>query len=123
MRRVAEEGPLDVVDRHMTTPPTWWPVACLVLVAAALRLPTLGLQSFWYDEMLTASLVRRGFTEMLAHLTDDAHPPLYYVLAWLWINVAGSGEVGLRSLSALLGVATVPISTSSALCSHRVAPG
>ena len=38
------------------------------------------------------SLVRRGFTEMLAHLTDDAHPPLYYVLAWLWINVAGSGE-------------------------------
>ena len=45
--------------------PRWWPLAALTLLAAALRLSTLGLQSFWYDEAFTpvhvlhASLGRR----------------------------------------------------------------
>lgn len=95
--------------RQRVSLPTWWPVACLTLAAAVLRGATLAAQSFWYDEMLTASMVRRDFTDMLAHLTHDAHPPTYYVVAWLWTKLAGSGEVGLRSLSAVLGVATVPV--------------
>ena len=33
--------------------PSWWPLAALVLLAAVLRLSTLGLQSFWYDEAYT----------------------------------------------------------------------
>ena len=36
-------------------------------------------------------------------------PPLYYLLAWVWAEVSGLGAVGLRSLSALAGVATVPV--------------
>ncbi len=31
----------------------WWPLAALTLLAAALRLSTLDLQSFWYDEAFT----------------------------------------------------------------------
>ncbi len=33
--------------------PAWWPLAALLLLAAALRFSTLGLQSFWYDEAFT----------------------------------------------------------------------
>ena len=40
---------------------------------------------------------------------SESAPPLYYALAWVWTQVTGTGEFGLRSLSALAGVATVPV--------------
>ena len=40
---------------------------------------------------------------------SESNPPLYYVLAWGWAKAFGTGEVGLRSLSALFGAATVPV--------------
>ena len=40
---------------------------------------------------------------------SESAPPLYYALAWFWTQVTGTGEFGLRSLSALAGVATVPV--------------
>ena len=45
---------------------------------------------------------------------SESTPPLYYWLAWLWSQVFGTGEVGLRSLSALFGVATVPLAYAAA---------
>jgi 4-amino-4-deoxy-L-arabinose transferase-like glycosyltransferase len=39
----------------------------------------------------------------------ESTPPLYYALAWLWSHLFGVHEVGLRSLSALFGTATVPL--------------
>jgi hypothetical protein len=35
--------------------------------------------------------------------------PLYLIIAWPWAKVFGTGEVGLRSLSAILGVGLVPL--------------
>ena len=40
---------------------------------------------------------------------SESAPPLYYALAWVWTQLTGTGEFGLRSLSALAGVATVPV--------------
>ena len=40
---------------------------------------------------------------------SESAPPLYYALAWVWTQVTGTGEFGLRSLSALAGVATIPV--------------
>jgi 4-amino-4-deoxy-L-arabinose transferase-like glycosyltransferase len=40
---------------------------------------------------------------------SESNPPLYYVLAWGWAKAFGTGEVGVRSLSALFGAATVPL--------------
>src|SRR6202008_5065395 len=39
----------------------------------------------------------------------ECPPPLYSILAWVWSKVFGTGEVGLRSLSALFGTATIPL--------------
>jgi hypothetical protein len=44
-----------------------------------------------------------------AAIHRETTPPLYFVLAWLWAKVFGSGEAGLRSLSALAGAITVPV--------------
>ena len=85
-------------------------LAAIVVLAAALRFPTLDVQSFWVDEAATAQLLDGSFGDMLDGVADgESTPPLYYVLAWLWAQPFGIGEVGLRSLSALFGVATVPV--------------
>jgi mannosyltransferase len=47
---------------------------------------------------------------MLRAIPDsESTPPLYYLLAWPWAKVFGTGEVGVRSFSALCGTATVPV--------------
>ncbi|MGD0455285.1 MAG: glycosyltransferase family 39 protein [Solirubrobacteraceae bacterium] len=90
--------------------PGWWPLAALILLAAALRLSTLDLQSFWYDEAFTPVHVLHA--SLWATLRSVSHtentPPLWYVLAWADSRVLGTGEVALRLPSALAGIATVP---------------
>ena len=83
----------------------------LVLVAgAALRFATLDAQSLWYDEAVTADLMTLSLPDLWRAIPDsESTPPLYYVLGWLWTHVFGTGEAGLRSLSALLGTATIGV--------------
>jgi mannosyltransferase len=89
----------------------FWIVAGLTVLAAGLRFATLGVQAYHHDEIVTASRVLRGdfWHAMDAVGFSESAPPLYYALAWLWTQLTGTGEFGLRSLSALAGVATVPV--------------
>jgi mannosyltransferase len=89
----------------------FWIVAGLTVLAAVLRFATLGVQAYHHDEIVTASRVLRGsfFHAMDAVGFSESAPPLYYALAWVWTQLTGTGEVGLRSLSAVAGVATVPV--------------
>jgi mannosyltransferase len=94
----------------------------LVAVAAALRFVGLAKQGFWYDEANTAYLVSLGPRSMLDVVPQtELTPPLYYVVAWVWVRVFGSGEAGLRSLSALAGILTVPVmyAIGRQLATHR----
>jgi mannosyltransferase len=87
-----------------------------------LRFAWLGSQSFDV-ELYTAHLARSSFTGMLHGVAQtEGSPPLYYILAWAWGHLFGTSEVGLRSLSAVLGLACVPISflTARELISARV---
>jgi uncharacterized membrane protein len=98
-------------------------VAALTALAAALRFGTLDRQSFWLDELVTVSLVRRGFGAMVRAIPhSEATPYLYYVLVWPWTRLFGTGEVGIRSLSALAGTLTViaAYGAGAALVSRRV---
>jgi hypothetical protein len=90
---------------------TFWIVAGLTLGAAALRFATLGVQSYHHDEIVTATrILPGGFGQAMEAVgSSESAPPLYYALAWLWTQLTGTGEFGLRSLSALAGVATVPV--------------
>ncbi|HEX5527196.1 MAG TPA: glycosyltransferase family 39 protein [Solirubrobacterales bacterium] len=86
-------------------------LAGLIAAAAALRFASLGIQSYHHDEVITAMRVLPGSFDHMLHevRVSESNPPLYYVLAWGWSQVFGLGEVGLRALSALLGVAVVPV--------------
>jgi len=98
------------------------PVLALTALGGVLRFATLDQQSFWLDELVTVSLVRLDFGSMLDAIPEsEATPYLYYVLAWPWARIFGFGEVGLRSLSALVGTAVVPVAygAGAALVSRR----
>lgn len=99
-------------------------IVALTALAAALRFSTLHIQSYWFDEAVTARLLRGSFGHMLSSIGgSESTPPLYYMVAWAWTRVFGDGEVGLRSLSALAGTAFVPVAYAAArqLVSRRVA--
>jgi mannosyltransferase len=82
----------------------------LVLVAAVLRFATITSQSYWLDESQAVHELRLPFGAMLhAWNTTEWNPPLYLLIAWPWAKRVGPGERALRGLSALLGVAVVPL--------------
>jgi 4-amino-4-deoxy-L-arabinose transferase-like glycosyltransferase len=89
----------------------FWIVVGLTALGALLRFATLGLQSYHHDEVVTASRVLQPdfFQTMDVVGYSESAPPLYYALAWFWTQFTGTGEFGLRSLSALLGTATIPV--------------
>jgi hypothetical protein len=97
-------------------------VAALTVLGGVLRFATLDVQSLSGDEGVTSALLRMSFGDMLSTIPDtESTPPLYYVMAWLWTQAAGHGEVGMRSLSALLGTAAIPAlyAAGRALASER----
>jgi uncharacterized membrane protein len=89
----------------------FWIALGLTALGAALRFSTLGLQSYHHDEVVTAT---RVLPSSFSHAMDavgfsESAPPLYYALAWVWAQMFGTDPWGLRSLSALAGVATIPV--------------
>jgi mannosyltransferase len=110
MSAVAQPAPVGAVRTASRLSP-WWPLAALTVAAAALRLSTLDLQSFWYDEAFTPVHVLHP--SLWATLRSVVHsentPPLWYLIAWVDSRILGTGEVALRLPSALAGIATVPV--------------
>jgi uncharacterized membrane protein len=99
-------------------------LAALIVLGAALRFVTLGDRSFWVDEGFTLELAGRdlgGMVDVWRRL--EANPPLYPFLAWLWVKLFGAGEFELRSLSALVGTATIPLAyaVTARLATRRAA--
>ena len=83
----------------------------ITAIAAGVRFSTLGVQSFDHDESVTAARVLQpSLAQTLAVVAQlERNPPLYYVVAWLWAKVLGTGQVDLRLLSAIAGTLTVPV--------------
>jgi mannosyltransferase len=90
---------------------TFWIVAGLTVLAGVLRFATLGVQSYHHDEIVTASrILRDGFWHAMDAVGfSESAPPLYYAVAWVWTQLTGTGEFGLRTVSAVAGVVTVPV--------------
>jgi mannosyltransferase len=91
--------------------PSWWPLAAITVLATALRLSTLGLQSFWYDEAFTPVHVLHPslWATLRSVARTENSPPLWYLLEWADYRVLGDGVLALRLPSALAGIATVPV--------------
>jgi len=81
-----------------------WVVAALTFAALLVRLPLLN-YSFYGDEGF--SLLRDS--SQLITATEDRFRPLFFSLLYIWRQIGFSGEVGLRLLPLLFGVAQIPL--------------
>ncbi len=79
----------------------------LLLLAVAVRTPSLGRHALWIDESNSVLIAGRDLSSVIDGLANDANPPLYYVLLHFWIGAFGDGEKAVRSLSLLFGVGLV----------------
>jgi mannosyltransferase len=112
---LAERGPAG--ERKRWAP---WPAArviaserallLIVGLGAVIRFATLIPQGYWFDEWLTVNDIASGGTSLLGSLlAAESTPPLYYLVASGWQKVLGEQELVLRSMSAVLGTATIPV--------------
>jgi hypothetical protein len=85
-------------------------VAALALLAAALRLPTLLHAGIWRDEAnVYVELGASTLVDFLHRVAAiDYHPPLYFVLEYVWSKIAGVGEIAFESVPLAISIATVP---------------
>ncbi len=80
----------------------------LLLTAFALRLYRLDHQELWGDEAHSACVSKLPLTSTVSPCTET-NPPLYHLLHYFWVRLAGSSVFALRFLSLVLGLLTVPL--------------
>ncbi len=102
---------LNVAWRGLAGSPSILILCAVVALGAALRFATLDLQSYRYDEAVTVvRILHPSFFDTVAAVPgSESTPPLYYMLAWLWSVALGTGEVAMRSLSALAGTTSIVV--------------
>jgi len=112
---VDQELPAGTLPRDPDAPwegPAWFK---RLLVAGAVVAVIIGIvlrfwtkSDMWLDEALTFDISRLPLSQLHSALMRDGAPPLYYVLLHLWMKVFGTSDLGVRSLSGVLSVATLP---------------
>jgi hypothetical protein len=86
----------------------------LTLLALTVRLIGFDTRPLWLDEAYSAWFSGRGWHELWTEVpTYEPHPPFYYSLLKLWRLLFGGSAIGLRSLSLVLALATVPLITAA----------
>ena len=89
----------------------WW-----VLIPAGVVLATFIVLRFWttsdlwLDEAQTFTIAHLPLTRIPGALREDGSPPLYYFLLHFWMGAFGTSNLAVRSLSGVMGVATLPLS-------------
>lgn len=89
-------------DERGTIP--MWLIGALTLAALLVRLPLLN-YSFYGDEGFS---LLRDSSQLLTD-TEDRFRPLFFSLLYIWRQIGFAGEVGLRLLPLLFGVAQIPL--------------
>ena len=74
------------------------------LAVFAILVPTLDLQSIWWDEGISMHLAGLPWGAIVAERAANIHPPLYFLVLKGWSAVAGQTPFAARYLSALAAV-------------------
>jgi mannosyltransferase len=78
-----------------------------VAVGVVLRFVTRS--HLWLDEALSADIAALPLGDIPEALRHDGHPPLYYGLLHIWMQVVGRTDVAVRALSGLFALAALPL--------------
>ena len=101
-----------------------WGTLCLGLGAlfAFRALALIDATGLWSDELYSVGKsFQPDLSALIAMLREDTHPPLYYLVLWLWGGVLGGTPVTLRLLSwlAYVGGGIVMLAQTQALAKEQ----
>ena len=82
-------------------------IALVVACGIFLRFSTHS--ALWLDEALTVDRSSLPVRDIATSLKQDGAPPLYYYLLHYWMDLFGQSDLATRSLSGVIGVATLPV--------------
>ncbi|MEM7034995.1 MAG: glycosyltransferase family 39 protein [Chloroflexota bacterium] len=85
-------------------------IVCLTLLGFGLRIFRLNFQPLWGDEGWSFYFAAMPLSEMLVRTAADIHPPFYYFLLHIWLQLAGFGAESARWLSVMSGTLLIPTS-------------
>jgi hypothetical protein len=83
--------------------------AAVVAGVIALTARFVTTSPLWLDEALSVNIAGLPLGDITGALEHDGHPPLYYALLHGWMELFGEGDVAVRALSGLFGVACLPL--------------
>ena len=87
----------------------WAPIVTLTLVAAALRLVSLGAAGFRIDEGFTLTCARQSWAGVMGlHGYYSLHPPLFFTMVKL-ANLVLPEVTASRAVAVTAGIATIPV--------------
>jgi uncharacterized membrane protein len=81
----------------------------VLALACGLRFYHLASDSLWMDELFSIWLAKQSFVKFWQVMSHENHPPLYYLMLSGWIKIFGSSAFAVRSLSAICGIAIIPV--------------
>lgn len=82
----------------------------IISVSLFLYLFNISFNDIWVDETFTKELVKKPINELLNLLSDDFHPPLYFLGLKFFTSIFGTSGFSLRLFSVLGAVLTIVIS-------------
>jgi 4-amino-4-deoxy-L-arabinose transferase-like glycosyltransferase len=80
----------------------------MVVLAALLRLPTLG-RAYWVDEGISVGIASHHLSQIPGLLRHDGSPPFFYVLLHFWLRAFGATQVSTHVMSLSISLAVVPV--------------
>lgn len=76
-----------------------------VLLGIVMRVNGYLGDSFWYDEVASFELAHYSLNDLFAGImARDSHPPLFLLIAKLWLLVTGPSETAARALTVIMGI-------------------
>lgn len=81
----------------------------VLFLAGAVLLRFWTTSDLWLDEALTVDISKTAVSQIPGYLRRDGSPPLFYVLLHYWMDWFGTSDLAVRSLSGVIGVATMPV--------------
>jgi hypothetical protein len=85
-------------------------------VATGVVLRFLPRPDLWLDEALSVNIASLPLGDIPEALRHDGHPPLYYFLLHVWLEL-GDSDMWVRALSGIIGLAGFPLAY---LCGRRL---
>ncbi len=84
-------------------------IVIALVVASGIFLRFYTHSALWLDEALTVDRSSLPVRDIATSLKQDGAPPLYYYLLHYWMDLFGQSDLAIRSLSGVIGVATLPV--------------